>query len=163
MVLYNTIINKDLAAMTLIYFIVDIACQWAHLRAATYHRRGMVSPVPLLLTSGKRTRLTHGVAFTRAKTEVETVNSPARQTHFHLYMCCVSVHAVLQRVIKTCKAHYGLLHNGIQNLRYTMVRREKLTQRNRPGGKKDWKKIYKDDDILINLFFLLNFIYSSLP
>lgn len=44
-----------------------------------------------------------------------------------------------------------------------MIRREKLTQRNRLGGKKDWKKIYKDDDILINLFFLLNFIYSSLP
>lgn len=39
--------------MTLIYFILDITCQWAHLQAATYHRRGMVSPAPLLLSSGE--------------------------------------------------------------------------------------------------------------
>lgn len=98
----------------------------------------MVSPVPLLLTSGKRTRLTHGVAFTRAKKEVETINSLARQTH----AVSLSVPSVLQRVIKTCVAHYGPLHNIIQNWRYTMIRRERLTQRNRPGDKKKTGRKY---------------------
>lgn len=78
MLLYNTVINKDLAAMTLIYFILDITCQWVHLQAATYHRGGMVPPAPPLLTLGKRTSTTHSAALTRAKTETGTVASLSR-------------------------------------------------------------------------------------
>ena len=143
MVLHNTIINKDLAAMTLIYFILDIPCQWARLQAVTYHRRGMVSPAPLLLTPGKRMRLTRAAAFTRAKTEVGRVDSPRPQTETHSQRCTCSLLClclcVLQTDTETCVAHHDYLHNRIQNWRYTIIRRRVVTQRNRPG-KKDLKK-----------------------
>lgn len=124
--------------MTLIYFIWDSTCQWAHLQAATYHGRGTVPPAPPRLTSGKQMRLTYAAASTSTE---QSTPSPQTDTHSRRYRCsllCLCPWA-LPRVIKTCRTCYNDLHNRIQNGIYAIIRRETVTQRNRPG-QKDSKK-----------------------
>lgn len=165
MVLYNTIINKDLAALTLIYFILDITCQWAHLQAATYHRRGTVSPALLLLTSGEEDEVDMLLLPPGLRQRLNSGSLPCTETHPQRYtrsLPCLCVRTALQRVIKTCVAHHDPPHDRIQNWRHSIIRREGVTQGNRPG-KKDWKKIYQDDNILINFLSKFHLLLTSLP